>query len=247
MTGFADIHHHLLYGLDDGPRRMEETAAMLHRAAAEGITTLVATPHVTPGVQMFDRDAFLARLAEARQYCAAQQLPLTLHAGAELLYTPQAARFLREGRVPTLGDTPYALVEFSPDVRFDALESALVDLLRSGFLPVLAHVERYACLTHHVQRAIRLKQTCEVYYQVNCSAVLGRRGFWADRCVDRLLKAQLVDFVATDAHNTGTRPARMQAAHRALQERVGPEYAAALTGLADGELVRMLRATGAES
>ena len=133
MTGFADIHHHLLYGLDDGPRRMEETAAMLHRAAAEGITTLVATPHVTPGVQRFDRDAFLERLAEARQYCAAQQLPLTLHAGAELLYTPQTARFLREGRVPTLGNTPYALVEFSPDVRFDTLESALVDLLRSGF------------------------------------------------------------------------------------------------------------------
>lgn len=241
MTGFTDIHHHLIYGLDDGPRRMEETCAMLQRAAAQGITHIVATPHVTPGVQKFDRDAFLARLNEARQYCASQHLPLTLHPGAELLYTPLTARLLREGRVPTLGDTPYALVEFSPDVRFDVLEAAVGELLHGGFLPVLAHMERYDCLTRRVKRAIRLKQSCEVYYQVNCSTILGRRGFWANRCVDLLLREQLVDFVATDAHNTETRPARMRSAFDALREKVGPEYAAALTGAGDAELTRMLR------
>lgn len=247
MTGFTDVHHHLIYGLDDGPRRMEDMTAMLRRAAAEGITTLIATPHVTPGVRPFDRDVFQARLQEARQFCAAQGLPLSLHAGAELLYTPQTARFLREGRVPTLGNTPYALVEFSPDVRFDTLESAIAELLRNGFLPVLAHMERYACLTHNVKRTIRLKQTCEVYYQVNCSTILGRYGFWANRCVDRLLKEHLVDFVATDAHNTDARRAHMKRAHRALQEKVGPEYAAALTGVADSEFKRMLLAADAKS
>ena len=108
-------------------------------------------------------------------------------------------------------------------------------------------MERYACLTHNVKRTIRLKQTCEVYYQVNCSTILGRYGFWANRCVDRLLKEHLVDFVATDAHDTDVRPARMQRAHAALRERVGSAYAAALTGTGDGELWRLLRAAGANS
>ena len=73
-------------------------------------------------------------------------MDLRLLLGAEILYTDMTCRLLSEGRVPTLAGTEYVLVEFMPGVRYDALYKALEGILRAGFLPVVAHVERYACL-----------------------------------------------------------------------------------------------------
>ncbi|MDO4356661.1 MAG: hypothetical protein Q4E13_09150 [Clostridia bacterium] len=230
MSGFTDIHHHLIYGLDDGPRQMQETEAMLQAAAKDETEAIIATPHVTPGIEPFESQQYMERLEEARQYCARRNLPLKLYTGAEILYTPMSAKLLRERRIPTLAGTDYVLVEFMPNVRYEDLQEAVLKLLRNGFLPVLAHVERYGCLTHYVRRTARMKQTYEVSFQVNCSTVIGGKGFWVNRCVDYLLKEHLVDYVASDAHNTNVRPTRMKQAYRALRERVGQEYAASLMG-----------------
>ena len=71
-------------------------------------------------------------------------MELRILLGAEILYTDMTCRLLAEGRVPTLAGTEYVLVEFMPGVRYDALYKALEGILRAGYLPVVAHVERYA-------------------------------------------------------------------------------------------------------
>ncbi len=240
MNGFTDIHHHLIYGLDDGPQQMQETAAMLKRAARDGTSAIIATPHVTPGIEPFSRELYFERVEEARRYCAEEALPLTLYTGAEILYTPLTAQLLREGSVPTLAETDFVLVEFMPNVRYEELEEAVQKLLRNGFLPVLAHIERYGCLTHSVRRAARLKRNYDVYFQINCTAAMGNGDFWARHCIDSLLRSGLIDFVASDAHNTSTRPTRMKQAYRALKEEVEPKYAASLTGRTPNALIRAI-------
>lgn len=228
-TGFFDIHHHILCGLDDGARDQQMMFDMLRMAAADGITDLVATPHAEPGVRPFSQRLRLAALAAARAYCTGEGLPLRLHDGAEILFTEHAPRLLQEGYIPTLAGTDRVLVEFLPDVPFAQLERALEQLLSSGFLPVIAHAERYACLFSRPVRAAALKRDLPVFYQVNGSTLL-RGTFWQKRFAFRLLDQGLLDAVATDAHNTAGRAVCMTRAHALLESRWGEACADALTG-----------------
>ena len=225
---FTDIHHHLLYGVDDGPKTQKDMVRMLRRAAEDGIGRIIATPHVTPGVVPCPMDQYRALVDEANRLAAEMNLELTVDLGAELLYTPQIARFIAEERVPTLAGTDRVLVEFSPDVRYETLQATVEQILGIGCLPVLAHMERYRCLSSSFSRTRRLHQRYDVFFQVNARSVL-EGGFFQRRFVRRLLREQLVDCIATDAHNTSSRPVRMKEAWRSLCRECGPEYAHRLT------------------
>ena len=97
---FTDIHHHILCGMDDGAKNHKMMYAMLALAAKDGVSRIVATPHVTPGVQRFDRERYRKILGEANAYCQEKGLDMTLLEGGELLYTPHTCRFLNDGEVP---------------------------------------------------------------------------------------------------------------------------------------------------
>ena len=86
FAGFTDIHAHFLYGLDDGAKDRHEMEAMLDAADADGILSLFATPHVTPGIEPFDRALYRGRLEEAQRYCHRKGYALRLYSGAVLLY-----------------------------------------------------------------------------------------------------------------------------------------------------------------
>ena len=163
-------------------------------------------------------------------------MDLRLLLGAEILYTDMTCRLLSEGRVPTLAGTEYVLVEFMPGVRYDALYKALEGILRAGFLPVVAHVERYACLASSPRRAAMLKDELEgVFFQMNSSTILGGRGFFSDLHTRRLLDESLIDIVASDAHNLRERPTRLHEAYQKLREDYDDIYAANLTGMSRNE------------
>lgn len=233
--GTTDIHHHLLYGMDDGARSAEEMRSMLRRAAAEGISRIVATPHITPGVRPFDEEQCARSLDEAREICAKDGLDIELHGGAEILYTDLACRFLEEGRAPTLAGTRYVLVEFSPDERWERLRDALGHLRRAGFLTIVAHAERYDCLVKHPARLEELRDEWEICFQVNCASFLRNKGFFVNRFLRRMLEEDLLDCVATDAHRAeGMRVANMRGAYEALCRQIGEARA---RKCADGHLL----------
>lgn len=231
---FTDIHHHILYGMDDGAASPEKMREMLRRAAKDNIGRIVATPHVTPGIRRFDRTRYERVLQEAQAFCDTENLGIRIYGGAEIFYSPQTCAFLMDGRVPTLAGTDFVLVEFSPDVRYENMRDALENLLRSGYLPILAHVERYACLVHHIRRAEKLHEELEVCYQVNCGSVLDKHGMGSHRFTEKLLDLDLVDMLGTDAHGPNLRPARMSEAWRKIKKEFGTDYADELT---DGRLL----------
>lgn len=226
---FMDIHCHILYGMDDGAKNRKMMYAMLRRAAAQGISRIVATPHATPGVHRFDREQYVKAVQEAVEYCRAEGLDIAIYEGCEILYTTQTCRLLQEGKVPTLAGTERVLVEFSPGIRYDELCDALDDLQHNGFLPVIAHVERYRCLAVWPSRAEKIKQQMNIYFQMNCNTLLTKGDFFERRFVKRMLKKQMIDAIATDAHNTTTRKQQMQAAWRVVKRDYGASYATRLT------------------
>ena len=233
--GYTDIHHHILSGMDDGAQNSKEMHAMLRRAADDGIVRIVATPHVTPGVERFDRERYDRVLEEAREYCEEKRIPIDLYGGAEILYTNQTCRFLEEGRVPTMAGTEYVLVEFSPDIRYERLIAALTDILRCGFLPIVAHVERYHCLTRHPARLREIKHELDVCYQVNCGTIIKQRDVLTRRFIKKILDWDLLDVLGTDSHHAEvTRTANMREAWLTLKQEFGGGYANELT---DGHLL----------
>lgn len=230
MIGYMDIHSHFVYGVDDGAQTKSEMEAMLDAAYADGIAFLFSTPHVTPGVYPFDEALYRRHLEEARQYCWEKQYYMRLYSGAEVMYTPAIERYAAQRRLPTLGDTHRVLMEFSPEISYQEMEAAARILEEAGYRLVVAHMERYACLARG-QNARRLKQEHALSYQVNAGSVIGGRGFLQDRRLRGWLQDELIDFVASDAHDCRRRPYQMRAAYQALREQCPRAYARRVTGL----------------
>ena len=230
-NAFTDIHHHLLYGLDDGPATAEDMAAMLQAAYASGVKTLVATPHISPGIVPFAWETFWQRMAQAQQASHALGLDMAILPGAEMLYTYQAERYLAERRIPTLAGDRKVLVEFSGNIRLGELESALQVILSNGYVPIVAHIERYRCLMQSHTRTIALRRAYGAQFQINCDSLLHCANPFVHRTLTSLLAERQIDYVASDAHNTGNRACRMQEAYEKLVAAYGEPYANDLTGI----------------
>ena len=223
-SGFTDMHGHFVYGVDDGAQTRSDMEAMIDAAFADGLSRMYGTSHVTPGLRPFNFELYSLHLEEGRQYCARKNYPLSLFSGAELLYTPAMRPYLQRG-LPTLGKTDFILVEFVPDISSAEMERAFAELSDSPYTPIIAHIERYPSLFSN-HNARRFKERYPLYYQVNCrTAIHGLPGLVRNHTLKSWFKEGLVDFIASDAHNTGDRPTMMSAAYKALSETWGEEMA----------------------
>ena len=227
--GFVDIHSHFVYGLDDGARTITEMETMLDAAHADGVVSLFATPHVTPGMKPFDAEKYESHLNQARRYCRDRGYNMQLFFGAEILYTPMLQQYCMEHRLPTLGDSEFVLMEFVPGVKLQELESALTLMKRNGYIPILAHIERYNCL-YRGKTAAKLKERYNVRYQVNANTVLSDQGYFRTRKIRSWFENELVDFIASDAHNVQNRRTKLRKAFSTLKKQYG-QQAEQLMGL----------------
>lgn len=230
MAGFRDIHQHIVYGIDDGPQSLEASAKMLVASCKDGVRQIIATSHIVPGREAFNADAYHHRLDRLNHVCRFNKLPMALYPGAEILYTSDTARFLQENRIPTLCGSRFVLVEFMPDVAYTELCEAARVLCNIGYIPVFAHIERYDCLVHNVSHAQALKEQFGLRLQVNCSSVIKGKSLRSRRFLQRLFSDHWIDYVATDSHNTDSRPTNMTACFEKLKRAYGHDYAVDLTG-----------------
>jgi protein-tyrosine phosphatase len=238
---FIDIHHHLIYGVDDGAETFEGTQKMIRQAVENQVHAIITTPHIVPGQAPFDFEKYKAHLEETRQYLAAENIDLTLYTGSEVLYTPSTAYQLSERRVPTLAGTRFLLVEFSPDDTFDYLLKAGLTIAEMGYIPVYAHVERYECLKKPDQIQ-RLRDETEGLIQVNANTVIRKHSFFRQRFINRISDDELVDFIGTDCHDLPGRDNHMADAFDWLFSHYGEDMAHALThGNAEKLLARAVR------
>lgn len=226
---FSDIHSHFVYGMDDGAQTAQDMEAMLDAAVADGVGCLIATPHMTPGVHPFNEERFWRHLSEARAYCQVRGYSLRLYGGAEILYTPALEHYISRHDLPTLANSQNVLLEFAPTIPFAEIAAAVDLLERNGYIPILAHVERYKALSG--LNIYRLKEQSSALYQVNCGTVIDGEGLFKDMQLRRWFRDELIDYVASDSHNCRLRKTRMKSAFTILSKRFGVEYARRLVGM----------------
>lgn len=225
--GYVDMHSHILPGLDDGAKNMDEAMQMLEIAYAEGITHIVATPHYKSGRFPADAEAEYKRLQQVQYMADERDISIFLYAGKEIFYHSELEEKFQSGRLSTMNGTKYVLIEFSPLENYIYMRNAMEDVLGLGYTPILAHVERYQCLCKDIKGVEELKALgCDI--QVNASSVAGECGWRIKHFVHKLLKAGLVDYIGTDAHNTSGRKPAMQKCAAILYKKYEKNYVNAL-------------------
>ena len=229
---FTDIHSHIIWGVDDGAEQKAETFRMLKEAVADGIGKIICTPHVTPGVYEFPEETFQEHFWEAVNYIAKEGLPLQLYRGAEILYTDNTPRLLREKRIATLAGTNYALIEFSPTDTKDHIFDALQKVSSTGVIPVLAHMERYPAIGK-IELVKELKDRFRVMMQVNARTLTRKQPLFRRKAFDTLFNEGLIDFIATDTHSMPGRESCMTAGMNAVREKYGNSIAMKIDRMPD--------------
>lgn len=210
-----DLHSHLLPGLDDGARDLDEAVAMARSMAADGVSVAAATPHVHPRYRTPVEEMERA-LDEVRGALHREEVPLEVLAGGEIALDELGGLSSDERMRFGLGGNPkLLLLEFPLHGWPLALESVLRELGREGVLSVLAHPERNPEVQEDPGRLARLVELGAVP-QLTAAAVDGRMGKRQARCAFDLLERGLAFLVASDAHTPGVREAGLSAARRAV-------------------------------
>jgi protein-tyrosine phosphatase len=219
-----DLHCHLLPGIDDGSKDLAMSLAMARMAAADGITTIACTPHILPGIYNNTGPAIRAAVDRLRECMAEAGVPISLVSGADVHIAPDLGVQLRDGRVLTLNDSRYLLVEPLHHVLPPRFADLIFGLQASGFVPILTHPERLSWIDGHYDLIRRLVSS-SVLMQITAGSVMGRFGrrprYWADRMLDE----GLCHLLATDAHNTEQRTPRMADARDLVAQRLGDDEA----------------------
>lgn len=217
-----DLHCHILPGVDDGAKDKKESEKMLRIAYKEGIRKIVATPHYYCGMEAGELEKRTAAYQWLCSRAAEVSSDMEIYLGAEIYYESGILDELKMGRVPTVNDTRYVLVEFPVNIDYNYIFHAVQNLQYIGFRPVLAHIERYDAL----QREERVSSLVDsgVYMQVNASSVSGKNGWSTKKYLLRLMKLDLIHLIGTDAHSSAKRQPLMRDCINYIDKKMGRSY-----------------------
>ena len=216
-----DIHHHLLPGLDDGSRDMATSLSMVEMALADGITHIVCTPHASHhyAFQPERNAALFAALQDRVHARFGDAMTLGLGCDFHLMFDNIEDAQRHPSRY-TINGHGYLLVEFPDSTIAPTTGQNFYQLSLSGMTPVITHPERNLILGRQPERMAEwLRAGARV--QITASSLTGRFGQQAERAAFWLLDHHWVHFIATDAHNTDSRPPQLQPAFALVAERYG--------------------------
>ncbi len=219
-----DIHHHLLFGLDDGAKSLSLSLAMARMAAEDGITHVVCTPHASEQYA-FDVASVQAKLLELRELLEQEGIPLVLGSGCDFHLSYDNVQQARsEPHRFSINGLGYLLVEL-PDYGISpGLSEIFYQMQLAGLTPILTHPERNATLQGDPGRMVEWMRG-GVLIQITAGSILGNMGRAAQKMAQQLLSDRWVHFIATDAHNTSSRPPKMRQAYELVASKYGSDYA----------------------
>ena len=224
---YTDIHNHTLFGVDDGPKHIEESIQMLHAAYEQGIRRMILTPHYRHGMFPYIKETIEHNFAELKKQTAAEKIGIRLYLGCEYHVDSDMMEHIETGRVHTLADTEYVLTEYSHSSSFTDMKRCTHELIACGYQPVIAHIERYECIAKKPQLAEELSGMGALI-QINADSTLGIDGRYLEKVCRKLLKLHLADIIASDAHGIRERMNHMDACYHHVCKKYGADYAAEL-------------------
>ena len=221
-----DLHCHILPGVDDGAEDMEEAVEMAVMAASGGTRGIVATPHANlPGsVNRFWDPAMLDMVNMLQKILDENAIPLQIYTGQEIFLTEAVPKLLAEGKLLTVNRTQYVLTELDFQIHAAAAMHLLKNLRSAGYIPILAHPERYAFIMEEPETIAALKKI-GCLLQVNQGSLLGSFGAAAQKTAHYMCRRRFADLVASDGHSAYIRTTNLMEVQEMLEEMYTEAYA----------------------
>ena len=194
-----DIHSHLLPGIDDGARTFGDTLRLTQALQDIGISEFITTPHIIQHVWDNTHEQILDKKATTVLELEKNNITVPFKAAAEYLMDDQFVQLFQSNNLLTLKEN-YVLVEMSyinPPIQ---LYSILFDLQVAGYIPVLAHPERYLFYHNNFNEYHKLKRA-GCLFQLNLLSVVGYYGTAITKIADQLLQKGMYTYVGSDVHH----------------------------------------------
>ena len=209
-----DIHTHVIPNVDDGSKSLETSIAMIKHEISIGVDTIICTPHhiytrYEKSVEEIKRQ-FNLLVQEVEK----ENLPIKLYLGQEIYFTHKEniLQMLKEGKLLTLNNSNRVLLEFSFHREPEDLLDIIYNFNVNGYQVIIAHVERYEWMTYPKVVALRSEGAL---IQINSDSYLGYTSWKEKRFVRKLLKNNLVDYVASDTHSF--RPSTLDKSYKKIK------------------------------
>ena len=193
------MHSHLIPGIDDGSKSMDETIAMLAKFESLGFKKVITTPHIMSDYFRNTPEIILDGLEKVRTELKRIHLNIEFEAAAEYYFDETLmAKLKNKEKLLTFGDN-YVLFEFSFHSEPSQIDALFFEMITQNYKPVLAHFERYVFLHGSIDKAIEWRSK-GINIQLNYNSLFGHYGPEVQRQARELVNSGEIDFVATDCH-----------------------------------------------
>ncbi|MBQ7122238.1 MAG: hypothetical protein IJO03_08275 [Clostridia bacterium] len=221
-----DIHCHIMPGVDDGSGNMSDSTEMAQLAYKSGTKKIIVTPHcnVDPHRRNFWDSEMESRFLSLQAQLRLKNIPVEIFRGQEIFLSGGFIDGLRQGRFITLNGSAYVLAELDFRESAPNAYSKLHRLASEGYVPVVAHPERYEFVQEQHDAIYKIKETGSLI-QVNKGSLKGSFGFHAQKKSFEIIDTRQADFIAGDAHSQYSRTPVLADVHEFICERFSSEYA----------------------
>ena len=195
-----DIHSHLLYGIDDGSKSIEDSVQIIEDLSKIGYTDIILTPHyISHSKYNSPRYNNLVLLNNLKNVLRGRNIKINLYLGNEIYINHHIGEMVDDGIISSLNNSKYLLIELPINGEYDYMD-VFEDLIYDGYKVILAHPERYHAFQRDFDKIYELEEI-GVYFQCNLESILGSYGKGAIKMVKRMYKEKKVSFLATDIHH----------------------------------------------
>lgn len=215
-----DTHLHILPGIDDGPETVPEALALARELVQQGVRAAIATPHYNDEFARHSAGEIRERINDLQQELDRYTIPLRLFAGHEALIKPGLVEDVQCGRLATLNESRYLLLELFNNSWIPQTEQVIFELRAHGFVPVIAHPERYRAIQDNPHRLATLLQQ-GVITQLVAGSLIGLHGNAARDTAEHLLKMGFIHCIASDAHGVNRRPPHLISSLKRAKQLIG--------------------------
>ena len=231
-----DLHCHILPNIDDGAKSVEEAVSLVHLAVAQGVSRMVATPHIHLGIYDNNRYTIAAAYAVLSNAINIEKVDIEIRTAAEVRITPEIMMFVEQQQLPFIGhyqDKNVLLLELPSSHIPPGTDKLIMWLLDHNVLPMIAHPERNRELQMHPDRIKPFVQA-GCLFQLTAASLVGDMGPAAQQLSKYWLKLQVYSIVASDCHSLKHRPPKLMLARQLISELVDDDYATMITSVTPG-------------
>lgn len=196
MDNYVDIHSHILYGIDDGSKSLEESKEIIKQHIEMGFKDIVVTPHYIENSDYITNNEEKEKILKTLKK---EFNDINLYLGNEVFINNNIEELLNNNEISTINGSKYLLIELPLHNKIKNATDIIYELRIKGIIPIIAHPERYEFVQKNPDSVDELIEEGAIL-QSNYGSIIGVYGEHAKKTMKKLLKKNVISVLATDIH-----------------------------------------------